>query len=95
MSAVDDVIDLFQQKRRSLPCSEATRELQRLGFRVRDGRRGGHKVISHPDLKEFRGASFNGGHGSDDELKPADVGNLVKMLKLHKDELEKVLGASP
>lgn len=94
MSAVDDVIDLFQQKRRSLPCSEATRELQSLGFHVRAGSKGGHRVVSHPGLEDFHGTSFNGGHGADDELKPGYVGNLIRVLKQHKEALEKLLEAS-
>jgi len=95
VSAVDDVIDLFHQKRRSLPCSEATRELESLGFRVRSGSKGGHRVVSHPGLADFHGTSFNGGHGSDEELKAGYVGNLIRVLRQHKEALDKLLGASP
>jgi hypothetical protein len=91
VSAVDDVINLFRQKRRSLRCSEATQELERLRFRVRAGSQGGHRVVSHPELEGFRGTSFNGGHGADDEVRPGYPGKLIRVLEEHKEALERLL----
>jgi hypothetical protein len=96
VSAVDDAINLLQQKKHSLRCSELTQTLEGLRFRVRDGRKGGHKVVSHLDrLEDFHGSGFNGGHGTDDEVKACYVSAMITMLRVHKDDLERVLGTSP
>lgn len=74
-------------------CSELTRELESLGFRVRAGKKGNHKVVSHSGLKDFHGTRFDGGHGADAELKPCYVSQAIKVLESWSDELEKDQGA--
>lgn len=90
MSAVDDAIDLLQQRKHSLRRSELTRVLESLGFTVRDGRKGGHKVVKHPGLADFIGTRFDGGHGTDDEVRACYVSSMVKVLRVYKEELEKL-----
>ncbi len=91
MSAVDDAITFLQQRKKNLRCSELTGELEALGFRVRDGSKAGHKVVSHPGLAGFFGSSFGGGHGADGEVKPNYVGNMIRMLRTHQDALEEIM----
>ena len=93
VSAVDDAINLLQQRKHSLRRSELTQALEGLGFSVRDGSKGGHKIVKHSALDGFFGTRFDSGHGADDEVKPCYVSSMIKVLKQYKDELEKVLGA--
>lgn len=84
---VDEAISTLTQKAKSTRCSELTGILRSLGFNVRDGKKGGHKVISHPGLLNFLGSGFDAGHGSDREVKPPYIRNMIRMLKTHKQEL--------
>lgn len=46
-SPVDDAIADLKQRKRSMRCRELVSTLEELGFDVRDGSRGGHKVYTH------------------------------------------------
>ena len=52
-------------------------QLERLGFEVRDGSKGGHKVYTHDGLPSFFSASFNCGHGKNPEIKPILTKSLM------------------
>lgn len=91
-SPVDDAIAELEQRKRSMRCSELVAVLEALGFEVRDGSRGGHKVYTHPYLKDFTSDGINCEHGRNPQIKPAYVAKAIRNLKRHKDELEKFLG---
>lgn len=91
-SAVGDAIADLERRKRSMRCSELVAVLQSLGFQVRDGSRGGHKVYTHPHLKDFVSDGINCDHGRNPQVKPAYVAKAIRNLKQHKDELEKFLG---
>lgn len=95
MSKVADVIDLLRQRKNTLRRSELTQALGSLGFHVRAGKKGNHRVVSHPGLKGFEGTRFDGGHGADAQIKLPYVLQMIKVIETWKDELEKVTGASP
>jgi len=80
-------ITTLKQKKKSTRCKELIQILEELGFVVRDGRRGGHKLYIHPDLTEFAGDGFNCEHGKNPQIKPVYVQRVIKTLEEFKDEL--------
>lgn len=65
--------------------------LESLGFTVRDGAKGGHRIYVHPGLPKFKSASFNCGHGKNPEIKPAYITNIIRILEDHQDALAEFL----
>lgn len=63
-----------------------------LGFAVRDGKRGGHKIFTHPNLYNFYSSSYNCGHGRNPEIKPAYITNILNILDTYDTELREFLG---
>ena len=57
---------------------------------MRDGRRGGHKIVSHSGLKDFAGTDFNGGHGANDLVKPRYVEKLLRVISDWMIDLEQL-----
>ena len=84
---IEKVILILQQRKTSLCCEEVKNLLQSLGFIVRDGKKGGHKIFVHPSLTDFRSGSFNCGHGKSPEIKPSYISGIIKILTQYKDEL--------
>ena len=74
--------------RRSIRCNDMIRLLKRLGFSVRDGKKAGHKVITHPTLVNFTSASITCGHGRNPQVKPIYVARIRQLLVTHADGLE-------
>ena len=75
-------------------CKAMERLLIGLGFSIRDGKKQGHKVITHPGLGNFTSAAFSCGHGRNPNVKPVYTQRIRKMLELHADDLEKLKGAN-
>jgi len=95
VSIVDDAIALLEQETNSLRQSELTRAMESVGFIVQRSKKGGHRKVKHPGLTGFYGTRFDGGHGADDQVKACYVRNMISVLKLYKDELDRLVGASP
>ena len=72
---------------RRIRCKEMIRLLEGLGFLVRDGRKQGHKIVTHPGLDDFLATSFSCGHGKNPQIKPHYVASLRKLLESRLDEL--------
>jgi hypothetical protein len=72
-------------------CADLSRQLEKLGFEVRDGKKGGHKLYFHDGLPSFHSASFNCGHGKNPEIKPVYIGKVLKVLDQYEQELIKFL----
>ena len=89
--AYEEVCEVLSAARRSMRCADLSKQLERLGFQVRDGKRGGHKLYFHDGLPSFRSSSFNCGHGKNPEIKPAYIRKVLKVLDQHKQELIKFL----
>lgn len=75
-------------------CRKLVSILESLGFEVRDGSRGGHKVYTHPHLEDFTSDGINCDHGKNPQVKPAYVVKAIRNLKQHKAALEKFLGTN-
>ncbi|MFA5984981.1 MAG: type II toxin-antitoxin system HicA family toxin [Methylococcaceae bacterium] len=92
---IQNAIISLQQRKASLCCDDIKSLLVGLGFEVRDGRQGGHKVFVHQGLPSFISGSFNCGHGKNPEIKPAYIGKIIQVLKQHYDELVNYLEKKP
>ncbi|AEG01195.1 type II toxin-antitoxin system HicA family toxin [Methylomonas methanica] len=88
---IQSAIETLQQHKTNLCCEEVKSLLQDLGFEVRDGKQGGHKIFVHPGLPSFMSGSFNCGHGKNPEIKPGYIGKIIKVLRQYNDELEAYL----
>ena len=87
-------IQALRLAKKSIRCSDLADHLTALGFEVRDGSRGGHKVFTHPHLPDFTTGSFNCGHGRNPEIKPAYVAKVIRILEQHQDDLQRLLPSS-
>jgi hypothetical protein len=61
--------------------------LEQLGFSVRDGKRGGHKIFTHIGLPLFTSGGFNCGHGKNPEIKPAYIVKVICVLEQYEADL--------
>ena len=68
-------------------CKDVTGELTELGFDIKDGRKGGHKIFTHEGLPDFISGSFDCGHGRNPEIKPAYIRNIIRTLETHSEDL--------
>ena len=83
----DQVVAKLSAAKRSIRCDELAEQLTMLGFEVREGKRGGHRVYVHDGLREFTSASYNCGHGRNPEIKPAYISDVLKILRRHEAEI--------
>lgn len=88
---ISKTITDLQQRKASLCCEEIKGLLVNLGFEVRDGKQGGHKIFVHQGLPSFLSGSFNCGHGKNPEVKPAYIGKIIRVLNQHHEELVRYL----
>ncbi|MCH8537127.1 MAG: type II toxin-antitoxin system HicA family toxin [Alkalimonas sp.] len=80
------VLSLFQSGS-ALRCKDVVQALESLGFEVRDGKRGGHKIFVHDRLQDFYSGSFNCDHGKNPQIKPGYIRNIRKILEQYSEEL--------
>jgi hypothetical protein len=88
MASVDELIANWGSHKAGLRCEEVIAGLKSLGFDVRTGRTEGHKKYSHPSLPDFYGSSWNCGHGKNPTILSSYIGNIIKVLKKYRDDLE-------
>lgn len=89
---LNDVEQRLRTNKRTIHCKEVCSLLESLGFAVRDGKRGGHKIFTHPNLNNFYSSSYNCGHGRNPEIKPAYITNILNILDTYDTELREFLG---
>lgn len=91
---VDAAITLLSQRRNTLRKSELIDVLQSLGFSVRRGSNGNHHTYLHTGLapERFYGASFDGGHGADAQLRACYVDTARRVLSTYREALNALLG---
>lgn len=75
----------------SMRCSEMARLLRDLGFDVRDGSRGGHKVFVHDHIQGFTSGSYNCDHGRNPEIKRPYIKKVLAILRQYEAELTRYL----
>ena len=89
--SVSDAIETLQQAGASMRCRELQKILEALGFEIRDASKEGHKVVTHSGLKNFYSASYTCGHGKDPEVKRNYVRSILRVLKDHRDDLQRLM----
>lgn len=67
-SLLDKALTALQGAGTSMRCDELTGFLESLGFQVREGRKGGHRIYFHPGLPDFASSSFNCDHGRNPQI---------------------------
>jgi hypothetical protein len=82
------VLSLFQGGS-VLRCGDVVKALESLGFEVRDGSKGGHKVFTHDSLKDFTSSSFNCDHGRNPQIKKAYIKKIRNLLEQYSEELSR------
>lgn len=90
---LDQAREQLKASKKTIRCHELEQLLKSLGFHVRDGNRGGHKVFTHPHLPSFYSSSFDCGHGRNPEIKPAYITRVLRVLAEHEDDLRAHLSA--
>lgn len=88
---LDETRERLKASKKSIRCRELVELMESLGFDVRDGSRGGHKIYTHPHLPDFWSSSFNCGHGKDPEIKPAYITRVLRVLGDHDSDLRAYL----
>jgi hypothetical protein len=72
---------------KNVTCSDITKILKSLGYTVRNGKRGGHKVFFNDSVPGFSGSGYNCGHGRDPILKRGYVVRIRQELILHLESI--------
>lgn len=93
-SLYDQAIEALVASKVSMRCAELTDWLSKLGFEVRDGKRGGHKIFVHDGLPAFHSGSYNCDHGRNPEIKRPYILKVVRVLREHEADLKKFLGGN-
>jgi hypothetical protein len=83
----DDVIQALKGAGASMRCIEVKKHLESLGFIVKDGKRGGHKVFTHRHIEDFTSGAFNCDHGRNPEIKRPYIKKIIKILEKYEIEL--------
>lgn len=87
----NQVATQLKQQKSNLRCKDVADFLKLLGFEVRDGRRGGHKIYVHDALPDFMSGSYNCGHGKNPEIKAAYIIKIIRVLEEHQKAIEDYL----
>ena len=77
---VELALATLTQRKKHTKCLEMRSILSTLGFEVRDGKRGGHKIATHAGIIDFTSTSYNCGHGKNPTIKPAYVANIIDVI---------------
>lgn len=89
---LEEVVAELSAGKKSIRCDELAEQLNRLGFEVREGKSGGHRVFVHGGLPSFKSGSYNCGHGRNPEIKPAYIKNVLRILCQYQAEILEYLG---
>ncbi|MGB7815849.1 MAG: type II toxin-antitoxin system HicA family toxin [Methylotenera sp.] len=75
----------------NVKCRDFTKLLGEFGFDIRHGKKGGHKIVTHPHIHHWPGSDYNCGHSKGDDVKPAYIKNILKIVNQFEDELKEIL----
>lgn len=81
----DAVVAKLKSSRANLSCDEMKDLLESLGFVVKKRAGGNHHTYTHPDLTDFFGSNFDGGHKK--QMLSVYVEKALKIIKKYENEL--------
>ena len=84
--SVQETINKLEDSITNTRAEDLCRMLVNLGFKVKDGNKGGHKVLTHKDLPKFLSSSYNAGAKRNGIIKKAYIKQIIKVLKTHKED---------
>lgn len=87
---IEDLVKSWSLRKANISCKEVIETLIALGFEVRNGSRGGHKIFTHDQLPNFYSSSFDCGHGKNPVLKKAYISALIRTLRKYESELDRL-----
>ena len=93
MGVYDEVVAGLQAGKAAsgLSCADVRALLTRVGFNVKDGKRGGHKVVTHPHLPGFYSTGYNC-RGSGGPVDRNYLGHLLNVIRRYEEPLKRYLG---
>lgn len=89
-SSYNDVAKKLRESPTNISCSEMKKMLEDLGFVVTKGTKGNHHRFKHPNIPEFFGGKFDGGHGS--KIKPVYSRDVLSILEEYESYLRPAEG---
>ncbi len=91
-SIYDEALDQLRGSPAGFRCTELEALLDGLGFKVKPGKKGGHRVFTHSALAPgFRGSDFNCGHRSTEFVLRVYVRKIIRICEMYEDELRAFL----
>lgn len=88
---LDEAIRKLSAAGASMRCAEVGKLLKSLGFDVRDGSRGGHKLFFHDHIEGFVSGAYNCDHGRNPEIKRPYIKKVLAILRQYEAELTRYL----
>lgn len=85
------VVGDLTARKANVRCSEMREILEGLGFTIREGSNGNHRIFTHRGLEEFKSSSYDCGHGRDSLIKASYVVKVVRVLSENAIELNDFL----
>lgn len=86
----DEIRNQLSSSGANLRCNDLQSLLEAAGFNVRRGN-GNHYVFTHDGIDGFTSGSFNGGHGSNPQIKRPYVKKILKIFTDYEDGLRKFM----
>lgn len=83
---------LLCERQNNLKCREVLKALADLGFKVKDAKKGGHKLYRHPAIPGFPGGNFNCGHSAGDQVLQNYIKSILSVIDEYETELKEALG---
>jgi hypothetical protein len=87
----DEAMYCLTTSKGNLRCLEVVKILESLGFTVKAGKNFNHKGFTHEEIKNFRGGTFNCGHGKNPQVNKHYLENIISILKKYEDKI-RILG---
>ncbi len=75
----------------NITCSQLTSALKALGFSIRDGSNGGHKIAKHPAVSVLDSPDYDCGHKEGSKIKKPYLSKLIKFVKNNEEAIRESL----